>query len=102
MNQIKTGKFISSLRKEKEFTQQQLADNLGISHKTVSKWERGAGMPDVSLMFPLCEVLEISVNELLTGQKLADFEYKKNATVGNMWNHYNYCSVSTCNYSLIY
>ncbi len=60
MDQIKTGKFILALRKEKNLTQLQLADILGISDKTISKWERGAGLPDVSLMVPLCEALEIS------------------------------------------
>ena len=58
-----------------------LADRLGISDKTVSKWERGAGLPDVSLMLPLCETLEISVNELLTGEILTDADYKKKAEV---------------------
>lgn len=81
MDQIKTGKLIASLRKEKGFTQVTLADSLGISDRTVSKWERGAGLPDVSLMLPLCEILEISVNELLTGEKLTDADYKKNAEV---------------------
>lgn len=79
MDQIKTGKFISTLRKEKNLTQLQLADILGISDKTISKWERGAGLPDVSLMLPLCEALEISVNELLTGEKVADSDYKQKA-----------------------
>lgn len=79
MDQIKTGKFISTLRKERELTQIQLADIIGISDKTISKWERGAGLPDVSLMMPLCETLEISVNELLSGEKLADSEYKRKA-----------------------
>ena len=81
MDQIKIGKFIASLRKEKGLTQMMLADRLGISDKTVSKWERGAGLPDVSLMLPLCETLEISVNELLTGEKLTDADYKKKAEV---------------------
>lgn len=79
MDQIKTGKFISTLRKERELTQIQLADIIGISDKTISKWERGAGLPDVSLMMPLCEALEISVNELLSGEKLAESEYKRKA-----------------------
>ena len=69
MDQIKTGKFISMLRNEKNLTQLQLANILGISDKTISKWERGAGLPDVSLMIPLCEALEISVNELLSVKK---------------------------------
>jgi len=84
MDQIKTGKLISALRKEKGLTQVQLADSLGISDKTVSKWERGAGLPDVSLMLPLCEALEISVNELLTGEKLTNAEYKAKAEVNIM------------------
>lgn len=81
MDQIRTGKFIASLRKEKELTQMMLADRLGISDKTVSKWERGAGLPDVSLMLPLCEALEISVNELLAGERMTDADYKKKAEV---------------------
>lgn len=81
MDQIKTGKFIASLRKEKGLTQVSLANRLGISDKTVSKWERGAGLPDVSLMLPLCEILEISVNELLIGEKLTDADYKEKAEV---------------------
>ncbi|NMA12877.1 MAG: helix-turn-helix transcriptional regulator [Chloroflexi bacterium] len=84
MDQIKTGKFISVLRKEKELTQMQLAHILGVSDKTISKWERGAGLPEVSLMLPLCEVLEINVNELLTGEKLTDSEYKKKAEANIM------------------
>lgn len=62
----------------------QLAHILGVSDKTISKWERGAGLPEVSLMLPLCEVLEINVNELLTGEKLTDSEYKKKAEANIM------------------
>ena len=76
MDQIKTGKFISALRKEKGLTQLQLADILSISDKTVSKWERGAGLPEVSLILPLCEALGISVNELLNGEKMTNIDYK--------------------------
>ena len=84
MDQVKTGKFISALRKEQGLTQVQLADMLGISDKTVSKWERGAGLPEVSLMLPLCETLGISVNELLTGERLSDSDYKKKAEANMM------------------
>lgn len=70
MDQKKTGKFIAQKRKEKSLTQQELADILGISNKTISKWECGNGLPEVSLMLPLCEALEISVNELLSGEEL--------------------------------
>lgn len=79
MDQIKTGQFISQMRKEKGLTQRQLADELLISDRTVSKWETGKGMPDVSLMMPLCEILGINVNELLSGEKLSDEEYRQKA-----------------------
>mgnify|MGYP000385188883 CR=1 FL=1 len=64
MDQIKVGKFISTNRKLKHMTQRELADILGISDKTISKRERGRGMPDVSLLQPLCDALGISLNEL--------------------------------------
>lgn len=79
MDQIKTGKFIASERKNKNMTQRQLADKLMISDKTISKWECGNGLPDVSLMLPLCEILEINVNELLSGERLEEKEYQKKA-----------------------
>lgn len=79
MNQIKIGKFIKSLRKEKEYTQEQLANKLLVSPKTISKWECGNGMPEVSLMMSLCEELSITVNELLSGSRLKDEEYKNKA-----------------------
>ena len=59
MDQIKTGHFIAEERKRKKYTQRELADKLGISDKTVSKWERGNGFPEVSLLLPLCGELEI-------------------------------------------
>ena len=70
MNQIKIGKFIAERRKLVELTQMQLADQLGITDKAVSKWERGIAMPDTSLMLQLCGILRISVNELLNGEKI--------------------------------
>ena len=79
MDQIKTEKFIAAMRKEQKLTQRQLADILGISDKTVSKWECGNGMPEVSLMLPLCESLKINVNELLSGEKLTDDNYHQKA-----------------------
>lgn len=68
MDQVKTGCFIAQCRKEKNMTQRQLADVLGISDKTISKWETGKGLPEAGCMVPLCEALGISVNELLTGR----------------------------------
>ncbi|MBQ9514774.1 MAG: helix-turn-helix transcriptional regulator [Ruminococcus sp.] len=79
MNQIKIGNFISSTRKQQGLTQRQLADKLLISDKTVSKWECGKGMPEVSLMLPLCDALGINLNELFSGEKLTDADYKKKA-----------------------
>ena len=79
MDQVKIGKFISQMRKEKGLTQKQLGEELLISYKTVSKWETGKGMPEVSLMLPLCEKLGINVNELLTGERIPDEDYKKKA-----------------------
>ena len=70
MNQIKIGRFISEQRKKVGFTQMQLAEKLGITDKAVSKWERGIAMPDTSIMLELCDILGISVNELLSGEKI--------------------------------
>ncbi len=79
MDQIKTGKFIAQMRKEKSLTQRELADTLCISDKTVSKWENGKGMPEVSLMMPLCEALDITANELLSGERLSQDDYIRKA-----------------------
>ncbi len=70
MNQIRIGKFIAECRKKKDLTQMQLAEKLGITDKAVSKWERGVAMPDTSIMLELCDILGISVNELLSGEKI--------------------------------
>ncbi len=70
MEQVKIGKFIAELRKNHGFTQMQLAEKLGVSDKTVSRWETGKGMPEISILIPLCKILEVSVNELLTGERL--------------------------------
>ena len=79
MDQIKIGKFIAEERKAKKYTQRELADKLSISDKTISKWERGNGFPEVSLLLPLCNELEITVNELLSGERLQEMDYKKKA-----------------------
>ena len=68
MNQQLTGKFIAHKRKEKNLTQEQLAEKLGVSNKTVSKWETGKCMPDYSVVKPLCDELEITVAELMDGE----------------------------------
>lgn len=75
MDQQKIGRFIAQMRKEKALTQRGLADTLCISDKTISKWENGKGMPEVSLMMPLCEALDITANELLSGERLSQDDY---------------------------
>ena len=70
MDQLKIGKLIAECRKQKCLTQMQLAEKLSITDKAVSKWERGVAMPDTSIMLELCDILGISVNELLSGEKI--------------------------------
>ncbi len=65
------GGFLSELRKEKGFTQQELADRLFVSNKAVSKWERGQSLPDIGLLTPLAEILGVTVTELLKGERMA-------------------------------
>lgn len=77
MNQEKIGKFISKSRKDKKITQEQLAEKLGVSINAVSKWERGLCLMDLSLLKPLSEILEVSVNEILSGEKIDDKDIEK-------------------------
>ena len=79
MNQQKIGKFISKCRKNKKITQEQLAELLGITDRAISKWERGLNLPDASLMLELCNILDINVNELLTGEIIKKENYMKQA-----------------------
>lgn len=77
MDQQKIGKFIANLRKEKEYTQEQLAEKLNVSNKSISRWENGNTMPDLSLIPKLCEILDISINELLSGERIENDNYQK-------------------------
>lgn len=79
MNQIKIGKFIAQCRKKKNLTQVQLAEKLNITDRAVSKWETGKSMPDSSIMLELCEILGITVNELLSGEKVDMESYEQKA-----------------------
>ncbi len=79
MNQTEIGKFIAKCRKEKNLTQAQLAEKLNITDRAVSKWETGKSMPDSSIMLELCEILGITVNELLSGEKMDMESYEKKA-----------------------
>lgn len=77
MNQVKIGKFIAKCRKEKELTQQELAKRIGVTDKAISKWENGRCLMDISLLKPLSECLDISVVELINGEKIEDGEVSK-------------------------
>ncbi len=79
MEQVMIGKFISACRKEKGLMQMQLAEKLNITNRAVSKWETGKSMPDVSLMLDLCNILDLTVNELLSGERIIMEDYQKRA-----------------------
>lgn len=77
MNQVKIGKFIAQCRKNKNMTQAELAEKLNITDRAISKWETGKGMPDSSIMLELCNELDITVNELLSGEEIEMDNYNK-------------------------
>ncbi|MBQ8842263.1 MAG: helix-turn-helix transcriptional regulator [Ruminiclostridium sp.] len=79
MNQIEIGKFIAECRKSKNMTQNQLAERLNTTNKSVSKWENGICLPDASLYEPLCDILGITINELFAGHRIKNEDYKKTA-----------------------
>ena len=77
MNQEKIGKFIAKCRKDKKMTQSDLAEKLGVTDKSIGNWENGRNMPDLSLFKPLCDELGITINELLSGERLKNEEYQE-------------------------
>ena len=77
MNQEKIGKFISICRKEKNLTQQELAEKLGVTDKSIGNWENARCMPDLSLFKPLCDELGITINELLSGERIEKEDYQE-------------------------
>ena len=79
MNENKIGSFIQLIRKEKGMTQKDLAEQIGVSDKTISKWENGNSVPDTEILSSLCQSLDISVNELLSGEKLPVETYPQRA-----------------------
>ena len=79
MNQAAIGKFIAACRKDKGLTQRQLAEKLNITNRAVSKWETGKCCPDASIMLKLCDILDITVNELLSGERIHPENYQKKA-----------------------
>lgn len=87
MDYQKTGNLIASLRKEKNLTQKQLADQLGITDRAVSKWERGLGSPDISLLDDLSRILDISILEILKGRRLDKAEIVNNESIIESMNY---------------
>ena len=79
MDQIKTGKFIATLRKEKELTQEHLGEKLGVTNKTISRWENGNYMPDIEMLSLLAKEFDVSINELISGERLLIDNFKKAA-----------------------
>ena len=79
MDQKQIGTFIAMLRREKGMTQAELGERLGVTNKTVSRWENGNYMPDISTMLCLCKEFEININELLSGQRLDNTEFRQKA-----------------------
>lgn len=79
MDQIKTGKFIATLRKEKELTQEQLGEKLGVTNKTISRWENGNYMPDIEMLSLLSKEFGVSINELISGERFLLDDFKKAA-----------------------
>lgn len=79
MDQVKIGKFIAQCRIEKNITQEQLGEKLGVTNKTVSRWENGHYLPDIEIMQLLCKEFGISINELISGERINDSDYKEKA-----------------------
>lgn len=79
MNQEKIGRFIAALRKEKNWTQQELGEKLGVTNKTISRWENGVYMPDIEMLLLLGEQFDISVNEIVAGERIAEADFKEKA-----------------------
>ena len=77
MNQEKIGNFIAECRRQKKMTQYELGEKLGVTEKSISNWENGRNMPDLSLFKPLCEELNITINELLSGEKISEDNYQE-------------------------
>ena len=84
MNQDKIGKFISSKRKEKNMTQRDLANIIGVTDRAVSKWERGVGCPDISLLDDLSKALNISIVELLKGEEIVNVKIDEKDIIESM------------------
>ena len=90
MNQEKIGVFIAKCRKEKKLTQEQLAEKIGVTDKSISRWENGRTMPDISLFEPFCDALNISINELLKGERIENKKLSTKLTIQTLIDYRKY------------
>lgn len=99
MDKLKIGQFIANCRKDKKLTQEQLAEKLNISKNAVSKWERGICLMDMSLLKPLSEILGVSLNDILSGEKISEDKIKEKAEENlimlSEYNHYKSVTIGT-------
>ncbi len=79
MNQLKIGKFIATLRRQAGFTQEVLGEKIGVTNKTISRWENGNYMPDIEMLQLLAREFNVSINELLAGERMPDEEFRQKA-----------------------
>ncbi len=100
MNQEKIGKFIAECRKNKKMTQSELAEKLGVTDKSIGNWENGRNMPDLSLFKPLCDELGITINDLMSGEKISKEEYQEKFEE-NIVNTIDYSSKKIDKYSYV-
>jgi len=98
MNQVRIGKFIAECRKQKGLTQADLGGKLGVTEKSVSNWENGRNMPDLSLFKPLCDELDITINDLMSGEKITQENYQERLEE-NIVNTINYSTKNLAKYS---
>ena len=79
MDQVRVGKYIASLRKQASLTQEELGEKIGVTNKTVSRWENGNYMPDIEMLQLLSKVFDVGINDLLAGEKIADEDFRQKA-----------------------
>lgn len=79
MDQIKIGQFIASLRREQQLTQEALGEKLGVTNKTISRWENGNNMPDIEMLQLLSRTFDVTINELVSGERLDEMSFRNQA-----------------------
>ena len=89
MDQVKIGKFIAQCRNEKNITQEELGEKLSVTNKTTLRWENGHYLPDIEMMQLLSKEFSISINELISGEKINDLDYKEKAEENLIVAHFN-------------